>query len=286
MSTTNPVLYGRRLYGRTTYSENADPQTFNVTLSETISESDALGKDVSKPLTDAMTLLDAYVTMMTVVKTDTMTLSDARAITAKKVLSDSLSPADTFVVHFMKVLSDIEFLSDSTTITTHKALSESMTLSEVFAISFGKVFMDTVTLADSIAKTSKLKPSELMALSDTFSKTVRKALSETITTSDAKAFTVSKLLSEFINSMDSPIILTVLKALMDIILIQDWISIRLMQPTIWTTAQNPPVGYSSLYGRTLYGVKLYSGLHATVWIAIKPTVAGNGWTNFNEETNE
>lgn len=234
MSVLNPVLYGNRLYSQTDYSENPDPQTFNLSFNETISEADSIGNDTTKPLMDALTLLDSYITTMQIVKTDTIALSDA------------------------------------------------------FMFSAGRAFMDAIISADSITKTAKLSKQELVILTDTFVREVVKVLSDTVTSTDIKLFNISKALSEFINSTDSSIVLTISKALTDIVLIQDWISIRLMKPQIWTVAQAPLIGYSTLYGRQLFGIPLYSGLSAIVWIGFQARntpVTGNGWTNFNEMRN-
>ena len=231
MSVLNSVLYGNRLYSKTTYSENYDPQTFNLMFNETITESDTLSDTVTKPLLDFLSLLDAYAAMLTLVKTDSMTLSDAKALSVMKPLSDSISPADASVIHFTKVLADTESLLESITISTNKPLTDSMTLS------------------------------------------------------DAMTLVTSKFLSESVNSVDAPLILQITKDLTETILVQDWVSIRLMQPQGWIIALKPLVGYSSLYGQTLYGKQLYSGLSATVWTSIKPVISGHGWTNFNEGLN-
>jgi hypothetical protein len=283
MSVLNPVLYGNRLYSQETYAWNADPQTFNLSFSETVSEADVIGNDVTKPLSDAMSLLDAFITTLQLVKTDTMTLADAKAISMTKPLSDTVTPTDAAIRTLTKALSDTMALSDSTSKTVSKPLSDSMTLSEAFMVSFGRAFADTVTLADSIAKTAKISVSDVQALSDTVAHTIHKALSETITSTDSKALIISRVLSEFVNVMDAGIVLTITKGLNEILLVQDWISIRIEKPQLWTTGAKPLVAYSSLYGRPLYGVEIYSGLFATVWISIKPTQPSvNGWRNLNQ----
>src|SRR5581483_7350786 len=141
-------------------------------------------------------------------------------------------------------------------------------------------------LADSIANTMRVSLTELQTMSESMAKFVTKALAENITSTDVKALIVSRLLSEFVNALDSTIALTISKGFSDIVSMNDWLSIRLQKPTVWTTGAKPLVAYSSLYGRPLYGTQLYSGLFATVWIGIKTKSANNGWTNFNELRNQ
>jgi hypothetical protein len=70
-------------------------------------------------------------------------------------------------------------------------------------------------------------------------------------------------------------------ALQDILLLQDWISVRLTKPNLWSVKQIV-VPVSTLYGRTLYGVSPYSSIKMIPWQTARAKPTNGGWKSFNE----
>jgi hypothetical protein len=312
MSVLNPVLYGRRLFGRETYSANQDPQTFNLSFSESVSSADALADQLTKPLSDTTTLLDAYAVMLTLVKTDSMTLSDAKALVVTKPLSDSLSSSDSKAITATKALLDALASSDSMKFNNTKHLSDSMTLSEAFMISFGHSFSEMLTLIDSKAITTRKVLSEgpISTMSilygqplfgrqeysnnnisntppihivDSLAFMLTKPFADSLMLSDSQQRILTKAVFDSIASIDPRIIVTLTKHLSETLLVQDWLSIQIIKPMQWVVPAPAPLPYSTLYGRVLFGRNLYSGLSGPPWMTVKPgQPSANGWRSYNQ----
>jgi len=230
MSSLNPVLYGKRLFGRTLYSANPDPVTFNLNLSESVGATDALVDSVNKVILDLVTATDAALKSVSKPLADSTTITDAVTKSLQHVLADAVTPSDSAI-----------------TTTGTKRLPDSLTITESFISTFVKVLADTVNLMDSDQEQ------------------------------------VTRILTETLAVQDSVIQVTITKALADILLLQDWLSLRLQKPNLWTV--NVAVAPSpSLYGRILFGRKLYSGQggSSVTWNTQAVVRPNAGWKSFNQ----
>lgn len=110
---------------------------------------------------------------------DTITLSDAKVLGIGLVKSDTITLSDAISHAFTKVLADIVTLSDAISNAVGKALADTVNLSDAISNAVGKVVSDTISLSDSL--TTSL--ARFLYLADT------------ITMSDAISF-LSDLLQE------------------------------------------------------------------------------------------
>lgn len=229
MSVLTPVLYGNRLYSKTLYSDNPDPVTTTLTMSESVGATDAIVDTIDKVLLDLVSMTDAALKSANKPLADTQTIADAVAKSLQHALSDSVT------------------LSDAKTTTGTKALPDSMTFTESFITHFVKVLSDTVNLVDSDQEF------------------------------------VTRILTDALTVQDSTIQFTITKALNDILLLQDWLSLRLQKPGLWTVNM-PVAASSSLYGRILFGRKLYSGQggSSVTWNTQKVVQPNSGWKSYNQ----
>jgi hypothetical protein len=212
------------------------------------------------------------------------------AETFSLVFNDGIGLAEQFNDQLDKVLADVITLTDEALKTvTHQPLVDSITLADAITTSFGKVLSDTITVSDAtVTKTGEKSLNDAIVLTDAFITEFVKTLSDTITLSDAAIRAIQRTLNDSIRVEDSTILATVTLALQDILLLQDWISIRLYKPSIWTVKQTK-VPVSSLYGIILYGRSLYSGTGGAPWETVKPSFSKgpkngkpNSWKSFNE----
>lgn len=229
MSSLNPVLYGNRLYGRTLYSENPDPVTTTLTMTDSVSSADALNDTIDKVLAEIVTLTDAALRKVNKPLADTTTVTDAIMKSLSHTLADSVTPSDAIAK------------------SARKPMADSVTATDAFIFNFTKVLADSLTLTDADLKT------------------------------------VRRTLTDALSVQDSPISVVITKALSDILLLQDWLSLRLFKPSTWTV-NVVKVPSSTLYGRVLFGRKLYSGEggSAVTWNSQKPVQPNQGWKSFNQ----
>jgi hypothetical protein len=206
------------------------------------------------------------------------------------VFNDGIGLAEQFNDQLDKVLADVITLTDTALKTVNQQpLIDSITLTDAITTSFGKALSDTITVSDStIAKTGTKALSDAIVLSDAFITEFVKVLSDTVTLSDVALKAIQRTLSDSIQVSDSTILATVTLALQDILLLQDWISIRLSKPNLWSVQQQR-VPVSSLYGIILYGRSLYSGTGGIPWQTQAPSftkgpVNGkpNSWKSYNQ----
>jgi hypothetical protein len=206
------------------------------------------------------------------------------------VFNDGIGLAEQFNDQLDKVLADVITLTDEALKTVeHQPLIDSITLTDAITTSFGKALNDTITVTDSTVTTTGTKAlSDAITLSDAFITNYVKTLSDTITLSDAAVRAIQRTLSDAIRVEDSTILTTMTVALDDILLLQDWISIRLSKPNIWGVQQQR-VPVSSLYGIILYGRSLYSGTGGIPWQTQGPAFSKgpingkpNSWKSYNE----
>ena len=211
------------------------------------------------------------------------------AETFSLVFNDGIGMVDAFNDELDKVLNDVITLVDNTLQkSTSTTLIDSVTLTDAITTSFGKALSDSITVSDStVEKTGTKALSDNITLAESFITNFVKELSDTITLTDTQVFAITRTLSDNILVQDSVILTTMTMALQDMLLLQDWLSIRLSKPNIWTVKQTQ-IPVSSLYGIILYGRSLYSGLGGANWQTVKPTFTQgtkgkpNSWKSFNE----
>lgn len=258
MSVLNPVLYGDRLYSREAYSQNADPETFNVVLGETVGSTDALLNNATKSLTELISFLETLTTSGTKPLSDTTTLTETFAKLVTRVLSDTTAVADSTVAKHVT-----------------KQLFESFT-------PLGPVLYGVNLYGPTTYSVNYDNMNTSVYVSDALLKSVSKLLADTTTLSDTQVRVVTKALSDLIQTIDSQVIINLTVALNDILLLQDWISLRLSKPQLWNVNTNIVVP-DSLYGIILYGSNVYSGINTQKWVVNNPRATRNGnWRSFNE----
>jgi hypothetical protein len=206
------------------------------------------------------------------------------------VFNDGIGLAEQFNDQLDKVLADVITLTDEALKTVEQQpLIDSITLTDAITTSFGKALNDTITVTDSTITTTGTKGlNDSITLGESFITNFTKVLADTITLTDAQLFAITRTLNDSILVEDSTILTTMTVALDDILLLQDWISIRLSKPNLWSVQQQR-VPVSSLYGIILYGRSLYSGSGGTPWETLKPSFSKgptngkpNSWKSYNE----
>lgn len=212
------------------------------------------------------------------------------AETFNLVFNDGVGLAEAFNDKLDKVLSDVITLVDNTLEkSATRSLADNIALSDAITSSFGKALSDAITVSDSALTTTGTKAlTDSVTLADAFVTALTRTLADTITLSDSDLKSITKALNDAILVTDSTILATMTMALQDILLLQDWVSIRLAKPNIWSVKQTQ-VPVSSLYGSILYGRSLYSGNGGVPWQTVKPTFTRNmpngkpnSWKSFNE----
>lgn len=110
------------------------------------------GTAFTSSLSDTITLSDAKVFGIGLIKADTITLSDSfsRAWTALLSLTDTVTLSDAISNAVGKVFSDIITLSDAAIRGVGQAISDTITLSDSAIKSVGKALSDTISLSDAI----------------------------------------------------------------------------------------------------------------------------------------
>lgn len=94
MANLTQVLFGNRLFGAVTYSENYDPQTFAVPLSETQATVDVDAIEAKVPLADTQSSSDSKTAVFGKVFSETQASVDAKTFNGTQHFTDSLLPAD------------------------------------------------------------------------------------------------------------------------------------------------------------------------------------------------
>ena len=211
------------------------------------------------------------------------------AETFSLVFNDGIGMVDAFNDELDKVLNDVITLVDNTLQkSASTTLIDSVTLTDAITTSFGKALSDAITVSDSAITTTGTKSlNDSITLGESFITNFVKMLSDTITLSDAQLSAITRVLNDNILVEDSVILTTMTVALQDMLLLQDWISVRLSKPNIWTVKRTQ-VPTMSLYGIILYGRSLYSGTGGVPWQTVKPAFTNgpingkpNSWKSFN-----
>ena len=177
MSQKAPVLYGQRPYGPTLYNIAEDFETFNASLSDSTSLSDARVIDtITKALSELLSFSDDKNTSGIKALTDTATLTDALVKSLTTHFADSLSMSDAEVATATKAITDALSVLDSTLTTIGtKPLSDSSVLTDQLAASLQKVLTDTFVILDSQILTTGTKSlTDFILLKEWISITLRK----------------------------------------------------------------------------------------------------------------
>lgn len=174
MSQLNPVLYGDRLYGKVTYSANADTETLMLMLNESMSMSDADVINTTKVLSDLATMMDSISASVNKPLSETVAMTETFVTTATKVLADSASMTDDKTLSVTKPLAEAVALSESFLSNVTKPLADTVTMTEDFMLVLAHMLADFVTAMDAIAITMFVDLHEELLLQDWLSIRIQK----------------------------------------------------------------------------------------------------------------
>jgi hypothetical protein len=174
-------------------------------ISDAITTADAKALQAGKGLSESITLGDAKILTAAKVLADAIGVSDARALLAIKAFADSFTLADSasaFLVKVKAVADSISF-SEARTMAALKAIADAITMADARALSVTKPLSDSFTAADARA----LKPGKTLAeafgLSDAQSKSLGKAAVEVVGLADTERCLFGKAATETISISDS-----------------------------------------------------------------------------------
>lgn len=121
------------------------PQTSGLT--DTLSLSESLGKQVNRSLSDSLSLTETLTTVVSRARdlADSLSLSESLTLVRGKGLTDSLSLTETLVKQDQKILADSLPLSEGLGINT-KSLSDTLPLSETLVKFFSHCGSDPITV--------------------------------------------------------------------------------------------------------------------------------------------
>ncbi len=275
MSIQTIVLFGNRLYDKTTYSTNQDPQSFSATLSDSMSMTDSEKQLAIKAIAEAITMAEAWITAGNKVLTDSATMTEtlAKAL-IMHTLTDTFSATDTRVIAATKALSEALAVADAIIVASAtKSLSDNFTLTEQRLLQAVKVLVDSVTVEDSTISVRQIKGlSEFILLNDWLEMRWKKA--EVWQSTPAFGFRPSHIHNygpgvyygvDFYSSNPSV----------------NWL-LQTANSAAWqmNTLEVPVL---PLYAQTLFGQKPYGATPAVGWT--KPDNTGRqAWTNENGES--
>lgn len=129
MSSNQPTLFGAFPWAVGTsiapvlYATGYVPQTFSVSLADSVSGSEAELFQTTKPLADSLTLTEAQVKTITKVLADSETMSEATVKTLTKVLQESSTTSDGMVFMTIKNLQDFLVLKEWISIRLNKQIT-------------------------------------------------------------------------------------------------------------------------------------------------------------------
>lgn len=203
----------------------------------------------------------------------TTTLSFSESVGATDALTDSVN----------KALLDLVSITEAVLKTASKPLADTQTITDAVAKSLQHVLADAITPSDATTTTGTKALPDSITITEAFISTFVKILADTVNLMDSDQEFVTRILTDALTIRDSVIQITITKALNDILLLQDWLSLRLQKPNLWTV-NVATVPSPSLYGRILFGRKLYSGQggSSVTWNTQAVTRPNAGWKSFNQ----
>jgi hypothetical protein len=260
MSNVTEVLYGNRLYGAVTYSDNEDAQTMTENLSDSTSMSDNEGSstEISRTLTDAETLTDMIAKTVESFYVESQSSSDSRTDEVIKPLPDMIVTGDTFQIEPFWASNETQMMVDATSKTVEKLFIEAPAAAPVL---YGVPLYGVPLYGGEYTDLS-------IIMQDSISFGIRFGFSDNIT------------------MVESLVGLQRNKGLSETILIQEWLKFTLVKANIWASQSASAVVESelNLYGSSLYGQPLYSTMPTVEWV--QPESPAEAWTNFDNENNQ
>lgn len=127
MSSNQPTIFGGYEWARqnnigSLWANSFVPQTYSLTLADSMSETDAELFSTIKVLADTVTLTEAQAKTLSHAFSDSVTASSAIAKTLTKVFSESASVSDSSLTFTIKSLTDFLVLKEWISIRLTKAL--------------------------------------------------------------------------------------------------------------------------------------------------------------------
>jgi hypothetical protein len=177
VSQKNPVLYGSRLYGSVLYGITEDFETFNASLSDSTSLSDARVIDtITKALADVLSSADATTVTGTKILTDSATITDLIVKSLTTHFTDTLLMSESDIIQATKVITNALSVLDSTIeMIGTKPLADSSTLSDQIAASIQKILVDAFVIIDNqILSTGTKSLTDFILLKEWITVTLKK----------------------------------------------------------------------------------------------------------------
>lgn len=274
MSLTTDVLYGNRLYGQPTYSENNDPQSLSLPLSDSTTTSDSIVDSATQIISDAMGLTEILATSGIKVLSDSSSLTDLLRTLAGFNLLEIETLSDSTVIRVIKTLSDLFIVTDSLiSVSALKMLSDSSTLSEQ------RLFQLHTTLAESLSiLDNRIQISQTRSITDFI------ILNEWISIVLGKA-NIWATQGAQTNSSGKNVLYDVPEYSKDLYSADPTIQWQKAGEalTTWIPEEEPNV-ILPLYSQVLYGKVLYGQMPKVTWSNNTPE-ADENFTNFDGQGN-
>lgn len=258
MSIQTEVLYGNRLYGAVTYSNNNDPETLTANLGDTASMVDADTTSGAIPLSDTESLADTIIKLVEKTLAESQTLSDSKIVEILQTLSDTFSMSDALGFTAFRRSDETMALADTILHTVNKALTEVTTSSQNL---YAKTLYGAHTYSGDFTLIN-------IYMRDKIIIQLQKGLSDILSLADHTALQQTKGFTDFI-------------------LLQSWLRLDLQRANIWTvaSASSPVHNILSLYAASLYGAqKLYAATPVTLWE--KTGSPAENWGNEDGQNNQ
>lgn len=197
---------------------------------------------------------------------DSSAMAEAEIVATGKLLAETESMSDLLKKLVALTLTEAESMSDARVLRVQKILAESQGSADVFSIRLGRVFAETQAMTEA----------RVMAVSKVFAETV------TLTPALTIAFVTS--LVDQMTISDASVQVVQIKGFSDFVLLKEWIAIKHLRANPWTETTLTPVGLT-LFGRPLYGSKLYAANPVTNWVN-QNIARQRAWTNSDGENNQ
>jgi len=159
----------------------------------------------AKALSDTMTITDSIVKDIGKPESDTMAIADSPSKGIGKPLSDSVVIADAIVKEMGKPYSETMTIADSFSrvVEYKRSFTDTMTISDVLSKALGKPLADNMTITDALSKAIGIIGSETMAIADSIVKDIGLGKADTLAITDALSKAMSKDLADAIAIVDS-----------------------------------------------------------------------------------
>ncbi len=122
-----------------------------LSLSESVSISDAISNKVQKVSTETFTLTDSRSQMITKLAAEVVQVIDVRSVSYSKVISETLVVSDALVRSVAKGLAEGLSISDSRTVFVTKQAIESLIIADGRSVMLAKTFAESIGVSDTVA---------------------------------------------------------------------------------------------------------------------------------------